>query len=133
MASHRVGETGLSDSGPSNHHVPYSLFHGINAPSTSFMYVIQSSSLFHQNLNYLPNGFPSFSFIFILNLIGFVCLSAHAWHGSFNCFYLSNQEGSAFDFGELEEAIVLQGVKIRNDEAKARMLLSLSIISLFVT
>ncbi|XP_050214319.1 transcription factor TGA9 isoform X2 [Mercurialis annua] len=30
-----------------------------------------------------------------------------------------NQEGSAFDFGELEEAIVLQGVKIRNDEAKA--------------
>ncbi|WCJ41819.1 bZIP transcription factor family protein [Euphorbia peplus] len=28
-----------------------------------------------------------------------------------------NQEGSAFDFGELEEAIVLQGVKIRNDEA----------------
>ncbi|GLT48725.1 hypothetical protein SLA2020_223330 [Shorea laevis] len=30
-----------------------------------------------------------------------------------------NQEGSAFDFRELEEAIVLQGVKIRNDEAKA--------------
>ncbi|XWS28575.1 hypothetical protein CRYUN_Cryun25bG0082000 [Craigia yunnanensis] len=30
-----------------------------------------------------------------------------------------HQEGSAFDFGELEEAIVLQGVKIRNDEAKA--------------
>ncbi|XP_065868959.1 transcription factor TGA9 isoform X2 [Euphorbia lathyris] len=28
-----------------------------------------------------------------------------------------NQEGSSFDFGELEEAIVLQGVKIRNDEA----------------
>lgn len=43
-------------------------------------------------------------------------------------FYLSNQEGSAFDFGELEEAIVLQGVKIRNDEAKARMLLSLSFL-----
>ncbi|XP_030957306.1 transcription factor TGA9 isoform X1 [Quercus lobata] len=67
MASHRVGETGLSDSGPTNHHVPYAVFHGINAPSTSFL----------------------------------------------------NQEGSAFDFGELEEAIVLQGVKIRNDEAKA--------------
>ncbi|KAG2670752.1 hypothetical protein I3760_14G102400 [Carya illinoinensis] len=67
MASHRVGETGLSDSGPSNHHVPYGVFHGFNAPSTSFI----------------------------------------------------NQEGSAFDFGELEEAIVLQGVKIRNDEAKA--------------
>jgi len=50
-------------------------------------------------------------------------------------FYLSNQEGSAFDFGELEEAIVLQGVKIRNDEAKARMLLSLSLslsLSLFI-
>uniref|UniRef100_A0A6N2L5J1 DOG1 domain-containing protein n=1 Tax=Salix viminalis TaxID=40686 RepID=A0A6N2L5J1_SALVM len=67
MASHRIGETGLSDSGPSNHHLPYALLHGINAPSTSFI----------------------------------------------------NQEGSAFDFGELEEAIVLQGVTIRNDEAKA--------------
>ncbi|KAL3530398.1 hypothetical protein ACH5RR_009720 [Cinchona calisaya] len=31
-----------------------------------------------------------------------------------------NQEGSAFDFGELEEAIVLQGIKINNNhEAKA--------------
>ncbi|XP_021901440.1 transcription factor TGA9 [Carica papaya] len=29
-----------------------------------------------------------------------------------------NQEGSAFDFGELEEAIVLQGVKLSNDEGK---------------
>ncbi|KAI9389074.1 hypothetical protein POPTR_009G164300v4 [Populus trichocarpa] len=67
MASHRIGETGLSDSGPSNQHLPYALLHGINTPSTSFI----------------------------------------------------NQEGSAFDFGELEEAIVLQGVKIRNDEAKA--------------
>ncbi|GAY68117.1 hypothetical protein CUMW_261660 [Citrus unshiu] len=28
-----------------------------------------------------------------------------------------NQEGPAFDFGELQEAIVLQGVKFRNDEA----------------
>ncbi|MCI16899.1 TGACG-sequence-specific DNA-binding protein TGA-2.1-like, partial [Trifolium medium] len=28
-------------------------------------------------------------------------------------------EGSGFDFGELEEAIVMQGVKIRNDETKA--------------
>jgi hypothetical protein len=65
MASHRVGETGLSDSGPSNHHIPYSLFHGISAPSTSFMYVGQSSSLFHQNLNYLPNGFPSFFQFFL--------------------------------------------------------------------
>ncbi|KAK8707518.1 hypothetical protein V6N13_058576 [Hibiscus sabdariffa] len=30
-----------------------------------------------------------------------------------------HQEGSAFGFGELEEAIVLQGLNIRNDEAKA--------------
>jgi transcription factor TGA len=29
-----------------------------------------------------------------------------------------NQEGSALDFGELEEAIVLQGLKINNDEAR---------------
>lgn len=33
--------------------------------------------------------------------------------------FASNQEGSAFDFGELEQAIALQGVKFRNDEAKA--------------
>ncbi|KAK8683346.1 hypothetical protein V6N13_039410 [Hibiscus sabdariffa] len=32
---------------------------------------------------------------------------------------LIQQEGSAFGFGELEEAIVLQGLNIRNDEAKA--------------
>ncbi|KAJ8750359.1 hypothetical protein K2173_014274 [Erythroxylum novogranatense] len=66
MASHRVRETGLSDSGPSSHHLPYAVFHGMNVPT------------------------------------GFI-----------------NQEGPAFDFGELEEAIVLQGAKIRNDEAKA--------------
>ncbi|XP_057473151.1 transcription factor TGA9-like isoform X2 [Actinidia eriantha] len=69
MASHRVGETGLSDSGPSNYQIPYGVFHGIN-PSTSF----------------------------------------------------TNQERSAFDFGELEEAIVLQqGVMIKNDEAKTSL------------
>ncbi|GAV88686.1 bZIP_1 domain-containing protein/DOG1 domain-containing protein [Cephalotus follicularis] len=72
MASHRVVETGFSDSGPSRHdHVPYAVLHGINNTSSSFMYAT------------------------------------------------NNQEGSPFDFGELEEAIVLQGVKIRNDEAKA--------------
>ncbi|KAJ6365582.1 hypothetical protein OIU76_030374 [Salix suchowensis] len=67
MASHRVGETGLSNSLPSNHHLPCALVHGINTPSSSYI----------------------------------------------------NQGGSAFDFGGLEEAIVLQGVQIRNDEAKA--------------
>ncbi|XP_058196509.1 transcription factor TGA9-like isoform X2 [Rhododendron vialii] len=66
MASHRAGEIGLADSGPSNDHNPYAVFHGINHP-TSFV----------------------------------------------------NQGGSAFDFGELEQAIALQGVKIDNDEAKA--------------
>ncbi|GKV34927.1 hypothetical protein SLEP1_g43260 [Rubroshorea leprosula] len=72
MANHRVGETGLSDSGPSSHHyhhhVPYAVLHGMNAP-TSFI----------------------------------------------------NQEGPTFDFGELEEAIVFPGVKIKNDEAKANL------------
>lgn len=70
MASQRLGETGLSEAGPSSdhhhhhhHHVPYSVL-GINAPSSSFI----------------------------------------------------NQEGPAFDFGELEQAIVLQEVSIRNDE-----------------
>ncbi|CAN1252187.1 Transcription factor TGA9 [Linum perenne] len=64
-----MGETGLSDSGPHNHHLPYALLHGMNPPSTAFM----------------------------------------------------QQDGPAFDFGELEEAIVLQGVKIRsnNDEPRS--------------
>ncbi|XP_038705948.1 transcription factor TGA9-like isoform X2 [Tripterygium wilfordii] len=70
MASHRVANTGFSDSGPSNHHLPYTILHGINSASSSFI----------------------------------------------------NQEGSTFDFGELEEAIVLQG--IRNDESKAPLLTS---------
>ncbi|XP_058217840.1 transcription factor TGA9-like isoform X2 [Rhododendron vialii] len=66
MAGHRIGGTaGLSDSGPSNYHLPYAVFHGINNPPTSFI----------------------------------------------------NQERSAFAFGELEEAIVLQGVRFKNDEA----------------
>lgn len=43
MASQRIGETGLSDSGPSNHHhhIPYATaaaLHGINT-HTGFMYV----------------------------------------------------------------------------------------------
>lgn len=69
MATHRVGETNLSGSAPSNHHLPYAVLHGISPPAATFI----------------------------------------------------NQEGSAFDFGELEEAIVLQGVKIRNDEAKTSL------------
>lgn len=32
-----------------------------------------------------------------------------------------NQEGAGFDFGELEEAFVLQGFKMSNDEAKASL------------
>jgi hypothetical protein len=34
-------------------------------------------------------------------------------------FVCYRNEGSGFDFGELEEAIVLQGIKSRNDETKA--------------
>jgi uncharacterized membrane protein len=52
----------------------------------------------------------------------------------FNFFCSFRNQGSAFDFGELEEAIVLQGIKIRNDEGKARMLINLfhfSMIYLF--
>ncbi|XP_038999101.1 transcription factor TGA9-like [Hibiscus syriacus] len=67
LANHRVGETGLTDSGTSNrhhHNIPYAVLHGMNVP-TSFIH----------------------------------------------------QEGSS-DLGDLEEAIVVQGVKIRNDEAK---------------
>ncbi|XP_027340299.1 transcription factor TGA9-like [Abrus precatorius] len=68
MASHRIGELGLSESGPSSHHMPYGVLHGINTPPSSLI-----------------------------------------------------NQGSAFDFGELEEAIVLQGVKSRNDEGKASL------------
>ncbi|XP_057953691.1 transcription factor TGA9 isoform X2 [Malania oleifera] len=67
MASHKVGETGLSDSAPSNHHIPYAALPGFYLAGTSF----------------------------------------------------NNQEASAFDFGELEQAIALQGFTIKNDEAKA--------------
>lgn len=67
MTSHRVGLTGLSDSGPSNHHqIQYSNPYGLTLPNTNFI----------------------------------------------------NQQGSPLDFGELEEAIVLQGLKLNNDEAK---------------
>nr|XP_043612938.1 transcription factor TGA9 [Erigeron canadensis] len=74
MASHRIGETGLSDSGPSHHHhhhhhhqhLPYSVFPAYNPPNIAFI----------------------------------------------------NQEGPSFDFGELEEAIALQGYKIHSDENK---------------
>ncbi|ESQ36057.1 hypothetical protein EUTSA_v10007490mg [Eutrema salsugineum] len=70
MANHRV----ISDNATNhnhNHHLSYSLLHGLN------------------------NNPPPPGFI--------------------------NQDGSSsFDFGELEEAIVLQGVKYRNDEAKPR-------------
>ncbi|XP_057455983.1 transcription factor TGA9 isoform X2 [Lotus japonicus] len=66
MASQTIGETGLSESGPSTHHVPYGVLHGITTSASGLI-----------------------------------------------------NQGEAFDFGELEEAIVLQGFKIRNDEAKA--------------
>ncbi|KAM7528206.1 hypothetical protein LguiB_031616 [Lonicera macranthoides] len=69
MENQRIGESGLSESAHSNHHVPYTVLHGLDNPS-------------------------SISFI--------------------------NQEGPAFDFGGLEEAIVLQGYKVNNviDDAK---------------
>ncbi|XP_057806270.1 transcription factor TGA9 isoform X2 [Salvia miltiorrhiza] len=41
----------------------------------------------------------------------------HMLHHPNNSTFI-NQEGSAFDFGELEEAIILQGVKINNDDKK---------------
>ncbi|GFQ02959.1 tgacg-sequence-specific DNA-binding protein tga-2.1 [Phtheirospermum japonicum] len=64
MATHRLGEPSLSDSGNSHHHhIPYGVPHMLN---TSYI----------------------------------------------------NQEGPSFDFGELEEAIVLQGLKINNDQKK---------------
>ncbi|KAE9463371.1 hypothetical protein C3L33_04720, partial [Rhododendron williamsianum] len=83
MAGHRIGGTaGLSDSGPSNYHLPYAVFHGINNPPTSFISLL----------------------LFLTWVV----------HNPLSC---SNQERSAFDFGELEEAIVLQGVRFKNDEA----------------
>ncbi|KAI7983940.1 Transcription factor TGA9 [Camellia lanceoleosa] len=43
MASHRVGEIGLSDSGPSNHHDnPFAVFHGLTSSSNKLV-------LFHYN------------------------------------------------------------------------------------
>ncbi|XP_045832945.1 transcription factor TGA9-like isoform X2 [Trifolium pratense] len=71
MASQRIGEIGLSESGPSSQHVPYGVLHGITNSTSTLM-----------------------------------------------------NQGSAFDFGELEEAIVLQGIKIRNDEGKSSLFTS---------
>ncbi|GAB4824704.1 Transcription factor tga9, variant 2 [Ancistrocladus abbreviatus] len=67
MASHRLGETNLSESGPSNRNLSYAVLHGLSPSLNTFI----------------------------------------------------NQGGSAFDFGELEEAIVLEGAKIGHEEAKA--------------
>ncbi|KAI9072691.1 hypothetical protein K1719_045338 [Acacia pycnantha] len=70
MATHRMGETGLSESAPSTSshlHAPYGVLHGISSPSSSLV-----------------------------------------------------NQGSGYYFGGLEEAI-LQGVKIRSEEAKASL------------
>ncbi|KAG6417285.1 hypothetical protein SASPL_119439 [Salvia splendens] len=45
---------------------------------------------------------------------------AHMLHHPTNSNFI-NQEGPAFDFGELEEAIILQGVKINNDDKKQHL------------
>lgn len=47
MASQRIGETGLSESGPSSHHVPYGVLHGIST-SSGLMY----SSMFSLSQGY---------------------------------------------------------------------------------
>ncbi|XP_021716359.1 transcription factor TGA9-like isoform X2 [Chenopodium quinoa] len=72
-SSHRLGETGLSQSGPSsNHHnIPFAIPH-------------------HHHHAAAINPTTTNPFM--------------------------NQGGSSFDFGELEQAIVLQGVKIGNHE-----------------
>ncbi|KAL1557616.1 Transcription factor tga9 [Salvia divinorum] len=44
----------------------------------------------------------------------------HMLHHPSNSTFI-NQEGPAFDFGELEEAIILQGVKINNDDKKQHL------------
>ncbi|KAG6382490.1 hypothetical protein SASPL_157843 [Salvia splendens] len=44
----------------------------------------------------------------------------HMLHHPTNSNFI-NQEGPAFDFGELEEAIILQGVKINNDDKKQHL------------
>ncbi|XP_077235781.1 transcription factor TGA2.1-like isoform X2 [Tasmannia lanceolata] len=75
MEGNRIGETGLSDSGPSNQHIAYGVLHEITPSATNFL----------------------------------------------------DQQGSAFEFGELEEALVpklLQGVGIRNDENKKSLFTS---------
>lgn len=63
MAGHTVGGTGLSDSGPSNHHIPYGVLHGINPVTTSFMYC----SMISQSV-------LSFSFLFSHKIQCFNCI-----------------------------------------------------------
>jgi len=45
MAGQRVGETGLSESGPSSHHVPYGVLHGINTSASGLMYSLDYFSI----------------------------------------------------------------------------------------
>jgi len=128
MGSHRIGELGLSESGPSSHHIPYGVLNGINTPVSSLMYSSISSSFdFSGIAKFLRNIFMvihcSIHFTDMIGLFSFKLLF---------CFvlFLSNQ-GSAFDFGELEEAIVLHGVKGRNDDGKACMFPFSSLVLFF--
>lgn len=64
--------------------------------------------------------FPLKKFL-VLRLFSISFINSFLTWGLMNyLFFVSrNQEGSTFDFGELEEAIARQ---VRNDEAQARML-----------
>jgi len=113
MAGQRIGETGLSESGPSSHHVPYGVLHGINTSASSLMYC---------SSNFSQSQFSVLSTLWKFFLHGtsvILCFFLQFWFLFFFLF-LRNQ-GSGFDFGELEEAFALQGIKIRSDEAKACM------------
>lgn len=87
------------------------------------------SSISNQNIFFFIFFFfsSSYSFCFIL-LFCFSITSDMPSYMKFGFSFFSDQQGSAYDFGELEEALMpklIQGVGIRNEENKKRMLLHL--------
>lgn len=61
MASQRIGEIGLSESGPSSQHVPYGVLHGITTSTSPLMY----------------SFFNYFSILVLLTLIIFLLYIKH--------------------------------------------------------
>jgi len=83
MAGQRVGETGLSESGPSSHHVPYGVLHGINTSAAGLMYSLNYFSIsvlstlrrFRFSQTYIITEFPYMELL-LYGVSSFLCMCA---------------------------------------------------------